>query len=640
MTRPTCSARYPHETRCVRPAECESKWCSTHEEIEGKLLKLYKRHTSALEADVALHKDSFAARSVALKSGTTDAMVTLDALRSWYAEARNQALDTRIRHHNAFYHGGDAGHLQYLDFLRSLILELEGLMQKCDQLLLQKECAKWVQTSTIPAYNSVGCAVESSPGSSEHAGISGHGDRGPKPAPGNQTLPTPPPSPTSSRRRKNKSISSFEPAGCENTTCADETACKDSQKRNTTIQRLCVFLEPENGKLTNISYRAEVFATFFRRAIARSPSLFVRARTWEEEVTAEPISSHRSPTTGPSAKIIADFIRSTALTQNELERLVKKLPFVRGESMSAELIRGAIADTFRPPNAHHTLSGNSIPLLGGWVYEKPWSLPMSLQAWDALHELVACAGCALGVSRSFQEALMVRRFAFVGGCEEDACRLGVPIPRCLPARAVPRFPRWQDQCSSLEIAMRILNVWLAADNRKAKRCELKKFTPKTHGMKSSYSEHEERHWAYMRMRRSDERLVSFVDALNASPHFTILAQLNTKPEPTHIHVPSKPSDAWVSRVRSGTTPLARRSARWTTATIFRMEIFDYLHKRAPESKAGLTYSDETEILDLVVMDNLNGEWDSFLQRVGDTLLVACGYSSLDCMLAGELATAK
>ncbi|KDN39376.1 hypothetical protein RSAG8_08893, partial [Rhizoctonia solani AG-8 WAC10335] len=138
--RPTCSARYPHETRCVRPAECESKWCSTHEEIEGKLLKLYKRHTAALEADVSLRKDSFAARSVALKFGTTDAMVTLEALRSWYAESRNQwvlatrTLDTRIRHHNAFYHGGDAGHRQYLDFLRSLILELEGIMQKCDEL--------------------------------------------------------------------------------------------------------------------------------------------------------------------------------------------------------------------------------------------------------------------------------------------------------------------------------------------------------------------------------------------------------------------------------------------------------------------------------------------------------------------------
>jgi hypothetical protein len=68
--------------------------------------------------------------------------------------------------------------------------------------------------------------------------------------------------------------------------------------------------------------------------------------------------------------------------------------------------------------------------------------------------------------------------------------------------------------------MRILNVWLAADNRKTKRSELKKFTPKVgqavnamcvsavvdycplikvRGMKPAYSEHEERHWMYMRM---------------------------------------------------------------------------------------------------------------------------------------------
>ncbi|KAJ1300264.1 hypothetical protein OPQ81_005091 [Rhizoctonia solani] len=623
---------------------------STHEEIEGKLLKLYKRHTAALEADVSLRKETFLARSVALKVGTTDAMVTLESLRSWYDEARNQwvlatrALDTRIRHHNAFYRGGDAGHLQYLDFLRSLILELEEFMQKCDELgyelLLQKECAKWVRTSSSsePPNSSAGCeleiAVEPSPGSPGRIGISG------RPCNANAIPLTPPPSPTSSRRRKNKrnSISSLEVIGCKSASCPDEGPCKNSQKRNMTTQRLCAFLELENS----VSYRAEVFATLFRRAIARSPSLFVRARTWEAETGAAATEAGLScpgaiASEFTGAQIVANFVRSTALTQNELERLVKKLPFVRGESMSAELIRGAVADTFRFDNHDHT-SGSCIPLLGGWVYEKPWSLPMSPMAWDTLHQLVACAGCALGVSRTFEEALMVRRFAFVGGSLGEAHRLGVPVPSCLPEGAIPRFPRWQDQCSPPEIAMRILNVWLAADNRKTKRCELKKFTPKAHGMKSTYSEHEERHWMYMRMRRSEERLVSFVDSLNASPDFTVLARHNAKPKPIDIYVPNKECDAWVSRVRSGATPVARRSARWTTSSVFKMEIFEYFHKRGPEARAGLTYLDETDILDVVVMDNHNGEWASFLQNVGDILMTACGYSSLDCMLAGELAT--
>ncbi|KAF8747703.1 hypothetical protein RHS02_00064, partial [Rhizoctonia solani] len=468
---------------------------------------------------------------------------------------------------------------------------------------------------------------------------------GPMPAqPGSsgQALLTPPPSPTSSKRRKNKksnTVSSLGVVGCRSASCPDELACKDSQKRNATIQRLCVFLEPESGKSFGASYRAEVFATFFRRVIARSPSLFVRARTWEAEtgsVTTEAEPSHTNVTAG----IITDFIRSPALTNNELERLVKKLPFVRGESMPAELIRGAVADTFRPRDSGNISHDNCIPLLGGWVYEKAWSLSMPPVAWDALHQLVACAGCALGVSRSFEEAMWVRRCAFVGGRFEEAHRLGVPVPSCLPEGSIPRFPRWQDRCSSPEIVMRILNVWLAADNRKTKRLELRKFTPKTHGMKSTYSEHEERHWAYMRLRRSEKRLVSFVDALSASPNFIVLAQYNTKPKPIHVHVPSKECDAWVSRVRSGATPVARRSARWTTSTVFRMEIFEYFHKRAPEFKAGLTYLDETDILDIVVMDNTNGDWGPFLQSVGDALLTACGYASLDCMLAGELATAK
>ncbi|QRW23831.1 proteasome assembly chaperone 2 [Rhizoctonia solani] len=546
-SRPTCSARYPHETRCVRPAEFESKWCR-----------------------------------------------------------------------------------------RTLISELEGFMQKCDELGYEaslgasagiSESAKWVRTSlsTTSPSRSVGCELEERPNpeNPDHVGISEPCNRGPGPMPAQpgssgQALLTPPPSPTSSKRRKNKksnTVSSLGVVGCRSASCPDELACKDSQKRNATIQRLCVFLEPESGKSFGASYRAEVFATFFRRVIARSPSLFVRARTWEAEtgsVTTEAEPSHTNVTAG----IITDFIRSPALTNNELERLVKKLPFVRGESMPAELIRGAVADTFRPRDSGNISHDNCIPLLGGWVYEKAWSLSMPPVAWDALHQLVACAGCALGVSRSFEEAMWVRRCAFVGGRFEEAHRLGVPVPSCLPEGAIPRFPRWQDRCSSPEIVMRILNVWLAADNRKTKRLELRKFTPKTHGMKSTYSEHEERHWAYMRLRRSEKRLVSFVDALSASPNFIVLAQYNTKPKPIHVHVPSKECDAWVSRVRSGATPVARRSARWTTSTVFRMEIFEYFHKRAPEFKAGLTYLDETDILDIVVMDNTNGDWGPFLQSVG------------------------
>jgi hypothetical protein len=134
--------------------------------------------------------------------------------------------------------------------------------------------------------------------------------------------------------------------------------------------------------------------------------------------------------------------------------------------------------------------------------------------------------------------------------------------------------------------------------------------------------------------------VSFVTALNASEKYTVLAQRNTKPKPINVYVPAKECDAWVSRVRSGTTPVARRSARWTTSTVFRTEVFEYFHKRAPEAKAGLTYLDETDILEVIVMDNNNGEWGPFLQSIGDVLLTACGYSSLDSMLSGELTTVE
>ncbi|KAF8598693.1 hypothetical protein BDV93DRAFT_609706 [Ceratobasidium sp. AG-I] len=679
-TQKSCAARDPPNNSCPRPAERSSKWCSTHEEIEGKQLKLYKRHTAALESDIALRKPEFLVRSVALKAGITDAMVTLEALREWYADARHQwvlatrTINARLRHHNTFYAGGDAGHLQYLDFLRSVIAQLESTMQKCDdlryELLLQKESAKWVQHTPPPPVGSLNCGLET-PNSSDNIVRHKRGETPPKEdgtvrpdlhvAPSSRSadhsLLTPPPSPTSLRtslrgRKAKKTIATeiyeSDVAGCQSASCPDEIICRDIQKRQVIVQRLCMFLQSEGGLAT----RAEVFATFFRRAIARSPSLFVRARTWEAE-RAIPVSLHSNdsldnsninsaktnqPCFHASAGPVADFVRSDALTLPELERLSKKLPFVRGESVSAQLIRGAVADVFRPvrTNVDGTASGNCIPLLGGWVYERPWADAMPLPAWDVMHEMIACGGCALGTSRTFAEALSVRRHAFVGGHREDAQRLGTPIPACLPANAIPRFPRWKDDCSSPEIAMRILNVWLAADNHKTKRSELKKFTPKVRGMKPTYSEHEERHWMYLKMSQSEARLVSFVALLHASDKFTVLSQRGTKPNPKHMHAPANESEAWVTRVRSGATPVARRSARWTTSTVFRMEVFEHFHQRSPEFKAGLAYLDQDDVLEVVVMDNISGEWLPFLQSVCDVLVSACGYSSLHTMLSGEL----
>ncbi|KAG8690545.1 hypothetical protein FRC09_011941, partial [Ceratobasidium sp. 395] len=59
---------------------------SIHEEVEGKLLKLYKRHTAALESDIAFHKSNFSARSRALKnssaSGSASGVISLEELQT------------------------------------------------------------------------------------------------------------------------------------------------------------------------------------------------------------------------------------------------------------------------------------------------------------------------------------------------------------------------------------------------------------------------------------------------------------------------------------------------------------------------------------------------------------------------------
>jgi hypothetical protein len=123
--------------------------------------------------------------------------------------------------------------------------------------------------------------------------------------------------------------------------------------------------------------------------------LFVRARTWESEhqnSTLKPLSGI-TDTGRFCADIVAAFVRSDALTLGELERLTKKLPFARGDSMPAELIRSAVADIFRPTELQEDIkntgaANNRIPLLGGWVYEQPWTGSMPLDAWDVMHQLV------------------------------------------------------------------------------------------------------------------------------------------------------------------------------------------------------------------------------------------------------------
>lgn len=71
-----------------------------------------------------------------------------------------------------------------------------------------------------------------------------------------------------------------------------------------------------------------------------------------------------------------------------------------------------------------------------------------------------------------------------------------------------------------------------------------------------------------------------------------------------------------------------------------MEVFEHFRQRSPEVKAGLTYLDQDDVLEVVVMDNSSGEWLPFLHSVCDVLVSACGYSSLDSMLSGELGVTK
>lgn len=114
--------------------------------------------------------------------------------------------------------------------------------------------------------------------------------------------------------------------------------------------------------------------------------------------------------------------------------------------------------------------------------------------------------------------------------------------------------------------------------------------------------------------------------------FTLLARTGLDNVVTHAPAPLAPcatpdcschlrSDLWLTKVRSGLTPEARRRASWTTSTFFPVDtILNSFASSSPEKRFGFSFRDVTELL---VMDATgSGSWDEFAEEVASIVISA------------------
>ncbi|KZS93850.1 hypothetical protein SISNIDRAFT_454295 [Sistotremastrum niveocremeum HHB9708] len=367
-----CEARdYKTLVQCLITAECNSKWCSVHEEQEGKQLRIYKSMTTQFEA--------FDDQTLCLDVKAILSCTQFQSLKDWYASAKekwvlgNRAYQARERHHVMFYKGGDESHCRYLAFLTIELRTLEVSMEACDRrlynLILEEENISWLANDH--AADEIICAETTNDLS---------------------LLPTPPQTPPKKSKRKKRSGS-----GSSTQSHSETSSEPDSElsKRHNLIASLSAYVSDTNIHTDDPKVSAitqEINSNIIRTIISRNPSLFMRAR------------SKNFPD-------VISFLQDDELRVSELERLLKKVKNGKDTVIGPEMIRNAIADCFRDKDEEGV---DRVLLCGNYLWSKPVGGAMSQEAWEFFHRYCGCAGCALSVTRTFGEWMHIRRYSVVG----------------------------------------------------------------------------------------------------------------------------------------------------------------------------------------------------------------------------------
>ncbi|MBW0476156.1 hypothetical protein O181_015871 [Austropuccinia psidii MF-1] len=613
---------------CPEPPASGSKWCITHEELQGKCLRIYKHHSRELdryavenpylnfripadEPHVSQPRTHITAEMIPDASHVAQ-VDDQEALRAWYQIARrtwalaNRAVLAREHHHSQFYQHGDDSHRHFNEILRHKQDVLEQLMSAIDQKLFEltigAEEAEWL----LPEKSNESSSAHVLMFSCDELADSCSRD-GPTTL---ETPFTPPSSPTPCQQ-------------CESV--SEDPDEKLYRKKKTVIGQLMNYLDfPQTSfgiPLEACQELQEIIRNIFRRIIVRDAGLFVRAKEFD------PSPSSGSGLYPENSRLnhedfqcpIKAFINSDRLSLKELERLWGLMKLGK-DKIGPELIRNSIADIYRDPignDAKQKVGTNNVKksakiwILGGYVWRKAQEGPLIRSGCDYLHALVGCAGCMLSVCRTFEEWIENRRLAFVGY----------------------RYDAWAEpQEQPFERLFRCLRIVVCRHNCHSKRYKVEKIVPKSKKLKTVYTETQERHFLQLCMSLADPRVDKIINALHMQTTlFNLFAVRRDTGEITHR--PASEDGLWCSRIRSGYSAVERKTKRFTPASAFKADKHLFRNTLcSPETAFKHRFND---CWDVLIMDAKAGDFQSFIASIEKVALQVIGFASIKEALINE-----
>ncbi|KAH9817271.1 hypothetical protein DFH28DRAFT_1157294 [Melampsora americana] len=565
-----CIAYTRLRTACPNPQEKDSKWCSLHEELQGKHMRIYKQHSLENKTICQSYEppNQITTRMIPTVKDVMK-VSDIETLRSWHHIARrtwnltNRTVIAREHHHSQFYQDGDVSHRHFNAILRHKLEVLEDLMSAIDEKIykftLEFESANWIldQPPELNCQDSDPVEVESDSNAQTSTDLSSEDDI------------------------NSLDAVSTSPSSCE------------------------IDFEPEFEKIEVVEDKALILQLTGYLDLPFHVSKLEKHRVFDlKEIVHNLISSSNNDQTDWHQ----DSYVSGTLSVKELQRLFWK------EKAGPELIRNAISDLFRSNESHSSSDSKEklaniqktttkIWVLGGYVWKKPLSGPLPRLGTDYFYAFVGCHGCMLSTCRTFEEWVENRRLSLIDSRYHDWLN---PV---------------EDQVENL---FRSLRIVISGHNSNNKLSRIERVVPKCKKLKTVYTEVQERHYVYLCL-PLDIRSTKIVNALSSNKKsFNVFSSRRDTGEISHK--PNKETDLWCTRTRSAYSTLERKKKTFTFSTMFpsNPETFNCALKSL-DKRFGRKFID---CWDVLVMDVKVLEFQSFLNSIGETVLQAVGHNSV------------
>ncbi|GAA5878825.1 hypothetical protein JCM3774_000976 [Rhodotorula dairenensis] len=675
---------------CSRAPSPGSKWCELHEELQAKLLKSYKRLTCVYEA--------FDDGTLPANLDMVATEKSLDTLRAWSEAARSKWLSARrvitarAEHHQQFYGGGDFGHARYVASVsqeqQRMEVYLRALEQRAYTVTLERSAASWalgLATATVMVCDDAPKkALDSSTDSAETGRLASR--TAAKCPPKHLKLksrslkrhPNGPPAPASKQEAPGPLPVDHDAAFFASLAPPPAPECDPRDL----LRQLRGYLEPPLDLPDTVApFRWITFVeAVFRIVILRVPALamlaLAPAAAAPEGTTtvrrcgcsAGPIlcSDRLASSQSPPATVVEflDVLEGQLGTRPQkgeagaeaVVSLWRALKYAKNTSSTGReseqcglvdvgLLVSAIDAVLLGDERASTGDGSSwMDLLGGRVWKDSPSTTWTRAEWDLFYQLVGCPGCSLIGTRSFRAWVTNRRLALLG-----------------------RYRDWSTDTTDAERIFRLSDVVLCTSNschagKKVRRVEQKCVDCGKNGRpgkKVVYIEEWEASWIYIKLPADQGRSREILDYLASHPErYQVLARNVAEDAITHRPRSSRSdascantrcscarSEMPLARVRSGLSPVERKTAKWTTTTVLPTNtiLASLAESSSPETR--FHSGPYQDVIEAVVLDAspysspTHDSWLAFADRVAQNLVEAQGYTCFEAMFADALAKA-